>query len=420
MSLRAGALLLLMSAATPNVNYFRYERPVLNTPTEKQQTCLTLDATTFAHAEPQLSSLRLYNGDTETPYAVSAVPPIESSPNRIAPLNAGVTSGAATFDAALPEGGAYSDLDLAINAHDFIATVHVFGSQTQAAPHPTTLGAYTIFDFSRQKLGRSTVLHLPQSNFPYLHFRIDGPIRPEQITGLTIERLPENQPEYVTLATSSTVKEKGRDSVIEFSVPANVPVDRILFVPGAQPVNFSRDVTVTATPEVARPATDAEVPPSPAFSYGNLLRIHSMQNGHKIDEEHLALDAPQSPSNVATRWTVAIHNGDDAPITLQSVSLQMVKRTLCFDATPNASYRLYYGDGALSAPRYDYAQLFSLEKNAAQASLGPETSNPDYRSRPDTRAFTEKHPALLWIALIVAIFILGVIALRSSQDLKPQ
>ncbi|MGB0123062.1 MAG: DUF3999 family protein [Silvibacterium sp.] len=417
MSLRAGALLLLLIAASPNVDYFRYERPILNTPAQKQQTCLTLDATTFAHAGPQLASLRLYNGDTETPYSVSAAPPVQSSINRIAPLNAGLTNGAATFDAALPD-GTYSDLDLTIDAHDFIATVRVSGSQTQTAVHPTGLGSYTIFDFTRQKLGRSTVLHLPESNFPYLHFRIDGPIRPEQITGLSIERLPQSQPQYVTVATTSTIQQRNRDSVIEFSIPQNVPVDRIQFVPGAQPVNFSRDVIVTVAPEAARPATDAEEPPSPVSSYGNLLRIHSTQNGHKIDEEHLVLDAPQSFENVATPWTITIHNGDDTPIDLQSVSLQMVKRTLCFDAQPGANYKLFYGDAALNAPRYDYAELFSLEKNAVRASLGPEEQNPNYRSRPDTRPFTEKHPALLWIALIAAIFLLGVIALRSSKQLK--
>ena len=417
MILRHGALLLLILATTPNIDYFRYQRPILNTPAQTQQACLTLDATIFAHAGPQLSSLRLYKGNTETPYVVSAAPPVQSPAKPIKPLNAGFTNGAASFDATLPD-GVYSNLDLAINAHDFIATVRVYGSQTQGAPHPTSLGSYTIFDFTRQKLGRSTVLHLPESNFRYLHFRIDGPIRPEQITGLSIERLPESRPQYVTVATSSTIQEKDHDSVIEFSLPANVPVDCVLFTPGAQPANFSRDVTITVAPQAARPATDAEEPPPPVLSSGNLLRIHSTQNGHRIDEEHLALDAPQSPANATIQWTITIHNGDDTPVNLQSVSLQMVKRTLCFDAQPGGGYKLYYGDETLNAPRYDYAQLFSLEKNAAQASLGPEEQNLSYRSRPDTRPFTEKHPALLWIALIAAIFLLGVIALRSSKQLK--
>ncbi|HEX5234037.1 MAG TPA: DUF3999 family protein [Silvibacterium sp.] len=410
------ALLLFIIAASP-VTHFRYDRPVLSSPPQRQQACLVLDPATFSHAGPQLSSLRLYRADAETPYAIDNAIPAESSAKNIAPLNTGVRDDATSFDAAMPD-GSYSNLDLKIEAKDFIATVYVSGSQSQKGAATTKLGSYTIFDFTHQKLGRSTVLHLPQSDFRYLHFRIVGPISPDQITGLSTARLSQSHPQYVTVATSSTVQQKGRDTIIEFTVPGDVPVDRILFTPGAQPINFSREVAITVAPVFVRPATDAEEPPRPSFSSGNLLRIHSTENGRKIDEEDLAVAAPDINSSLATKWTVAIHNQDDAPLDLQSVTLQMVARTLCFSADQGASYRLYYGDSALNPPRYDYAALFSREKNAARASLGPEEQNPQYQPPPDMRPFTERHPALLWIALLAAIFTLGVIALRSSRQIQ--
>jgi hypothetical protein len=422
MSFRLSALLLLATVvATPDVHYFRYERPLLNTPAQPQQTCALLDDAVFAHTSPQLSSLRLYNGQTETPYVISYAARVESAPASINLLNIGTRKGSTSFDAAMPD-GSYNNIDLNINAHDFIATVRVSGSQTQTGAGATNLGAFTIFDFSRQKLGRSTVLHLPESDFRYLHFRIDGPIQPDQITALSTGRLRTSEPQYLTIATSSSVEQKDRDSIIEFSIPANVPVDRIFFSPGAQPVNFSRQVTITVMPATTRPQTDAEESTPPTITSGNLLRIHTVQNGHKIDEEELALDAPAYASTFtsdsATKWTVTIHNEDDAPISLESVSLQMIARSLCFDAQPGASYKLYYGDAALSSPRYDYAALFVLDKSAAQTNLGPEQQNPQFQPRPDTRPFTEKHPALLWIVLIAALFLLGVIALRSGKQLK--
>lgn len=425
MTIRTAVLLLLIAAESSSVQYFRCDRPVLNIPTQNQQACLTLDPTTFAHAGPRLSSLRLYNADRETPYAINSAAPAQTPPKRIALLNAGLRNGSTTFDAAMSE-GPYSNLVLQIDAKDFIATVRVSGSQTQSGSPVTSLGSYTVFDFTRQKLGRSTVLHLPQSDFRYLHFRVDGPIRPNQIVSLATGHLPAGQPQYVTVATSTSIQQKSRDSVIEFTVPENVPVDRILFNPGAQPVNFSRDVTITIAPAAAHQPTDAQEQPPPTISSGNLLRIHSTQNGRKIDEEHLSLEAPYFATafassfapDTSTRWTIAIHNEDDAPIELQSVTLQMIARNLCFASQPGASYKLYYGDSALNPPHYDYAQLFSLEKDAAHPALGPEEQNPHYQGRPDTRPFTEKHPALLWIALIAAIFLLGVIALRSSRQLK--
>jgi hypothetical protein len=148
---------------------------------------------------------------------------------------------------------------------------------------------------------------------------------------------------------------------------------------------------------------------------GNLLRVHSDQSGHRIDEERLAIDAPLVDFDTPAKWTVTIDNGDDAPLTLASVRLQMLERTLCFEAAANTSYTLYYGDAALAAPRYDYATLFVAQANASPATAGTGQPNPAYQSRPDERPFTEKHPVLLWVALIAVIVLLGIIALRSAK-----
>jgi len=72
------------------------------------------------------------------------------------------------------------------------------------------------------------VLHLPESDFKYLHFRIAGPLSPETITGLSVVRLPSSQPQYVTVAETSSVSRKGHNSVFEITVPGRVPVDRVV------------------------------------------------------------------------------------------------------------------------------------------------------------------------------------------------
>jgi hypothetical protein len=129
----------------------------------------------------------------------------------------------------------------------------------------------------------------------------------------------------------------------------------------------------------------------------------------------LAIDAPSVDFDTPAKWTVTIENGDDAPMTLASVRLQMLERTFCFEAAAGTSYTLYYGDSALTAPRYDYATLFVAQANALPATSGPEQPNAGYQPRPDDRPFTEKHPALLWIALVAVIALLGAIALRSAK-----
>jgi hypothetical protein len=414
MKLGASLLLLAVVAATPEIRYFRHQRAIENLPAHAGQACLVVDAGIFSHAAPGLADLRLYRDGAETPYAIRIAAPAVAAQGAIEPLDKGVRGGQTVFDAEMP-GGHYSDLELAVTAHDFIATVQVSGSQTQTGSAETKVGSYTIFDLSKQRLGRSTVLHLPESDFKYLHFRTTGPLMPETVTGLSVVRLPASQPRYIDVAETAQVAQKNRTSIFTFDVPAHVPLDRVVFAVGAQPALFSRDVSIEAEPIPQTPATNAVPYPQSATASGNLLRVHSVQNGHRIDEERLAVDAPRAEFETAAKWTVTIDNGDDAPLKVESVKLQILERDLCFEASGSGSNTLYYGDPALTAPHYDYASLFTLQADAAKAAAGPEQANAAFQARPDERPFTEKHPALLWAALVLVIVLLGAIALGSMK-----
>lgn len=422
--MRYAAVVVLLAFAgngpvKPEMKYFRYERPVENTPQSTGQACVAIRPGVFVHAARGLADLRLYRGSVETPYILRRAEPAAHGEQAVALVNLGRRGGETVFDAAMPA-GEYSDVALDVTGQNFIATVKVTGSQTQMGGAPTQIGAYTIFDLTREKLGRSTVLHLPRSDFRFLHFRIDGPIAPEQMKGLKVLRVAASQPRYVTVAESSDVEQKGRESVIRFTVPAHIPVDRVVFVPGASPTDFSRDVRIRVQPVAPAKASDAEAQAGPFDAYGNVLRIHRVEQGHRLNEERLSVAAPGGVPYKAARWTVTMDNGDDAPIALRAVRLEMVERDVCFHAEGGAEYTLYYGDSALTAPQYDYATLFVPQPNAAMAKLGPEVENPAYEPRPDTRPFSERHPGLLWAALVVVILLLGWVAVRSAKHATPE
>jgi len=419
MKLGTSLLLLAVVAASPEIRYFRYQRAIENLRAHAGQACLVVDAGIFSRAAPGLADLRLYRDGTETPYAIRLAAPAVAAQGTIEPLNKGargegVRGGQTVFDAEMPDGH-YSDLELAVTAHDFIATVEVAGSQTQTGSAETKVGSYTIFDLSKQRLGRSTLLHLPESDFKYLHFRIAGPLMPETVNGLSVVRLPASQPRYIDVAETAQATQKNRTSIFTFDVPAHVPLDRVVFAVGAQPALFSRDVRIEVQPVQQTIATEGVRFPESVTASGNLLRVHSVQNGHRIDEERLAIDAPSAEFETPAKWTITIDNGDDTPLKVESVKLQMLERDLCFDATGSGSTTLYYGDPALTAPRYDYASLFTPQADAAKATAGQERANAAFEARPDERPFTEKHPALLWAVLVLVIGLLGLIALGSMK-----
>ena len=94
---------------------------------------------------------------------------------------------------------------------------------------------------------------------------------------------------------------------------------------------------------------------------------------------------------------------------------EQYERRIYSDSDSDAQPRLYYGDEKLAAPVYDYAKLFEKAANAGQVHMGIEEANAAYTGRPDDRPWSERHPAVLWVAIIVAVTILGSIALRSMR-----
>lgn len=416
MKFSVAILLIAAAAPSPEIRYFRYQRPIDLPANASGQACLVLDALTFAHAAPGLEDVRLYRSGDETPYVIHCARPNRSPQPTIAPINQGVRNGRTVFDVVMPE-GEYSDVQLNLRGRDFLATVTVTGSHS-AGGAGTRIGSYTIFDFSSQHLGRSTVLHLPRSNFRTLHFELAGRITPEKVFGITAAPAPGDQPRYQNILSVVQLAHRGRTSIAEFSLPANVPIDRIGFTPPPQPANFSREVEVQAL-ETSPSKEEGTAPVTPVtVAIGNLLRIHREREGRRIDEENLAVEVPGTAFALPTRWSVTIQNGDDLPISFEALKVQMLERDLCFETAAGANYVLYYGDKVLPAPRYDYAAWFSRQSDAGVATLGGEQAVPTFQERPDSRPFTEKHPALLWIALVLVVLLLGLVALHSGRHVE--
>jgi hypothetical protein len=325
-------------------------------------------------------------------------------------------------------------LDLDADVHDFIATATVTGmDELGGKGKATVLGSFTLFDLESQHLSRDTTLPLQESTFRYLHVVLTvsaapggkapaGGFVPAMVQGAEVPPSREAQILYTTVAETSSVVTVGRESKATFELPMRVPVERVEFVPAAGfKGNFSRDVRVTATAEgVEKVPGEEDRAPLPEQVSGTILRVHANEAGREIRTEQLAVPAIlganlQRPAKVE----VAIENGDDQPLPIAAVRLEMRQRKLCFDvpAGGGAGLALYYGDARLAAPVYDYDRLFTASDKALAVELGAEALNPMYVApAEEERPFTERHPEVLWIALIAVICVLGVVALRAGRN----
>ena len=397
--MRITAFLLAAAAlAGPSISYFKYQRPIQTT--GPGQHYLVVDESVWQNARPDLGDLRLYNGDTEVPHALTIQrDSLEHDRRSVRVLQQSRVEDKTQFMIDMSGGVEYDHIDLQLGARNFIARATVEGQDDPHGTHWATLARQTLYDFSRENLGRNSMLRLPLSNYKYLRVTIDGPVSPAQVLSASSEFREEQKAIWRDVANSRQPTTHSRDTTLAFIVPQNVPVERLLLEIDADQANFLREVEITGDKDLR-------------LGVGEISKVRMVRDGNKIDTEKL--DVGFSTFGERT-VTVTIHNGDDQPLKLKSARLQQYERRIYFNAPQSGQLKLYYGDEKLDPPVYDYARLFQQDKNAGEAKLGPEEQNAAYQGRPDERPWTERHPAVLWIAIIAAVLILGAVALRSMK-----
>ena len=395
--------------------HLRYVRTI--EPSAAGPACATADATLFAHSASRTAEdIRLFDAaGRELPYVLTESSSLPEPPAPATVLNARADGSAIAFDLAMPT-RPYSEIDLRLNAHDFIASARVTDQATGA-----NLGTFTLFDLASQHLARSVTLALQETTVRTLHVTLRAatltgeplPLAPSAVVGADVPASREAQTLYTPALTTSDLRQDGPYTLAAFNAPAHVPIERVrIQLDPAFKASFLRPVDVktyiggqsAAADDVRSEIFRLDHPTPPSL---DTPAIHA---------EHLAVNAPLGANlREAARVVIAIENGKEHPLPIRSVELEMRERRLCFAAAPGETYTLRYGDPALRAPVYDYAHLFNTAARSLPATLGPEQLNPIFAPRADTRPYTDRHPELLWISLLALVTILGAIAIGSLK-----
>jgi uncharacterized protein DUF3999 len=395
------SILVLMSIffATASIVYFQYDRPVQSSNSTGQQ-YVAVDETIWQHSRPDLGDLRLYTGGNEVPYSLQVEQgSSESSQKEIRVLQPGTVGGKTQFFLEMAGLAEYDRVELKLGAKDFVANATTEGADDLHGNRWVSLRRTILYDLSNDNLGNNSTLRLPLTTYKYLRITIDGPVKPADVQGATAGERQEEKAVWRNISGSHGQQQEDRDTAFIFSLPKNVPVERLEFsIDPAQP-NFRRQVEI-------------ENGKKQWIGSGELSRVHMVRHGQKIDSEQSSIHFHYVSDGETLK--VIIHNGDDRPLKITGVNAQQHERRIYFDAAAGQA-RLYYGDEKLDAPVYDYAKLFQKIADARAAQLGAEETNSAYTGRPDERPWSERHPAVLWVATILAVLILGAMALRSMR-----
>jgi hypothetical protein len=386
----------------PSLSYFKYQRPVQLT--GAGQHYFAVDESVWRHARSDLGDLRIYAGEIETPYSMVVERGSRDRQRTDVPvLQQSAVAGKTQFLIDMSQLAAYDHIELKLATKNFVAHARVEGQDDPHARHWASLGDNILYDLSKENLGANHMLRLPRATYKYLRVTIDGAVKPEEVQGATSEMGEERPALWREVGNTPKREQKGSDTVFTFDVPANVPLERVMFVVDPTQPNFRRKLEI-------------QNEKGAWLGSGEINRIHMVRGGQKIDSEDQSVDFyDNGQESGLTIIKVTIHNGDDPPLKLTGAGLQQRERRLYFDAPPRGPLTLYYGDEKLEQPIYDYGKLFQRDKAAAAAQLGPEASNAAYTGRPDDRPWSERHPVVLWIVIIAAVAVLGGVALRSIR-----
>jgi hypothetical protein len=397
------SVLLLFLAASPSTSYFRYRREAQATNSSGQH-YFVVDETFWWHARPDLSDLRMYIGETEIPYKFTVhAGSVETEQKEFRVLQPAAVGGKTQFLLDMSSVPEYDRINLRLLTKNFVAHARVEGQDDTHGAHWALLGTTTLYDLADERLGDNSTLQIPLSAYKYLRVTVDSAVKPSDVQSGTAGVTRSQKAVWRELHSETKLEQQGKNTLLTFSVPANAPVDRLTFDIDAGQKNFRREIEIRGDQDQA-------------FASGEISRIHMQRNGQNVDVEQTSMDLY---GNRQGTLKVIIHNGDDPPLKLTGGHLQQVERRIYFDADTGLQPWIYYGDEKLGSPEYDYAKLFQQEKNADLVALNAEEANSAYSGRPDSRPWSERHPAVLWAAIVAAVLVLGAMAVRSLKTATP-
>jgi hypothetical protein len=380
----------------PAISYFTNLRDI-RVSQPGLQNYIVVDEEIWSHARSDLGDIRIYDGEAQVQYALTEQRGGTSSHEEVAKiLNLGSVGGHTEFDLDMGQIAEYDRIRLQLDAKNFVITASSAGSSTLGGRSSTQLPPATLYDFTREDLGSNAVLKLPPSSFRYLHIKLSAGISPQQVKAATVYNLQEIRANWTSVGSCGAPSQKARTTTINCESPDKVPVDRIRFQVDPKQINFRRAVTFSDS--------------SGRYENGGeITRVRLNRAGTTVVSEEMDVQIAGQNSG---KLTITVDNGDNPPLAITAVQLLSVERRVYFDPQEESQLKLYYGDPKLDAPVYDYARFFHADPAAAKAELAPGAHNQAYSGRPDDRPWSERHKAVLWLAMLVAVAVLAGLAIR--------
>jgi uncharacterized protein DUF3999 len=407
--LRITALLLaipfLAAAPLPTAwNHWRYSRAIeLSATSTPRFVSVTVPQDVYAHVPPWLPDVRVIDdAGSEVPFVFFTHEGAKTKRSLPAATRENSFSPGRYTQVIFDVGAQppfHNGVEIRTPESDFIEWVQVDASD-DARVWRIVQERAPIFRFQKECRQGTQLVHYSENNARYLRARILDGRDAFVLSGASVvyEAIDPPQRTAIDASTSLDPSAPAGETVwrIDLGTPA-LSIKQVQF--RVAPSEFSRNV------EIANSSDGSNWSP---MASGEIYRFHQ----ENTVREQLSVDV----SSYADRrfWRVTIQNGNDAPLPGVTPVPYMTPRHIVFEQVPGRNYRVLYGQALAITPEYDLVRRLDAAREDAAVSgqLGGEELNSDWS---DPRPWTEKHDVILWLALGLAVILLGYSAIRSLR-----
>lgn len=170
---------------------------------------------------------------------------------------------------------------------------------------------------------------------------------------------------------------------------------------------FFREVRLEAREDPTPSASDAIAPRERWRSVGRGVVYRLESDGER--RECLRVDA----SGRARVLRLRLRDRDDRPLKVRGVSVVVPVERLLFEAPDGGEFTLTYGAPDLPPPTYDLGRTLEADREAVAGELGPPIRRDVVA---DVLPWTERHPLLLWVGLLLVVAALGAVTWRALRS----
>lgn len=383
--------------------HWQYLRPLQSPPVQSDWLRATLPAQVYGPAQSSLADLRVIDRNgKEVPYLLHAQHAQCQRTWRNAPVSdTGFTPG--EYSQAVVDTGSdgvpHNAVQIGLDQKDFFTWTEIAASDDRLNWRIVRSKA-PLFRLEQGKLTNGLVLTYPRTRSRWLRLRFLQSEKALQASNarITEESRTEAQREALPAAFALANRQPAGESLWEADLDKLRPPVSAIRIETSQ-AEFHRQVKISSSVDGKNWRNAGQ---------GHIYR-HA-DDGKQRSELEVAF-----PEAHARFWRVALLNRNDPALPGLRLEMLGVTRQVAFKREAGQEYRLLYGNPRATAPQYELAQLSRAEQwqAAPAAALGAEQQNSAYVS---PEAWSERHPWLLWAALLIAV---GGLAWMALNALRP-